>query len=82
MLYKIVLDLAGLFVLIGLGVAMYRRYIVRPDRLNIDWRFNFTLPLLALIVLTGLFLGALRLAVMDPPGGRPGGWLILSAGCS
>lgn len=63
---KVVLDLAALFALIGLGLAIYRRYIVRPDRLNIDWRFNLTLPLLAFIVLTGLFVEALRLAALQP----------------
>ena len=67
--YKIVLDLAGLGFLIGLGMALYRRYIVRPPRLNIDWRFNFTLPLLGFIVLSGLFIGALRLAVQNPAWG-------------
>jgi Fe-S oxidoreductase/nitrate reductase gamma subunit len=67
--YKVVLDLAGLGFLIGLGMAMYRRYIVRPPRLNIDWRFNFTEPLLGLIIITGFLIGALRLAVMNPPWG-------------
>ncbi len=67
--YKIVLDLAGLGFLVGLGLALYRRYVVRPPRLNIDWRFNFTLPLLGFIVLTGLFIGALRLSVQNPPWG-------------
>ncbi len=66
LLEKVVLDLAALFALIGLGLAIYRRYIVRPDRLNIDWRFNLTLPLLAFIVLTGLFVEALRLAALQP----------------
>ena len=56
----------ALFVLVGLGLAIYRRYIVRPDRLNTDWRFNLTLPLLALIILTGFLLEALRLAAMQP----------------
>ncbi len=66
LLEKVVLDLAALFALVGLGLAIYRRYIVRPDRLNIDWRFNLTLPLLAFIVLTGLFVEALRLAALKP----------------
>ncbi|MGQ9490659.1 MAG: heterodisulfide reductase-related iron-sulfur binding cluster [Anaerolineae bacterium] len=66
LLEKVVLDLAALFALIGLGLAIYRRYIVRPDRLNIDWRFNLTLPLLVFIVLTGLFVEALRLAALQP----------------
>jgi len=63
---KVVLDLAALFALVGLGLAIYRRYIVKPDRLNIDWRFNLTLPLLVFIVLTGLFVEALRLSAQQP----------------
>ena len=66
LLEKVVLDLAALFVLVGLGLAVYRRYVVKPDRLNTDWRFNFTLPLLAFIILTGLLVEALRLAAMQP----------------
>ena len=66
LLEKVVLDLAALFALVGLGLAIYRRYVVRPDRLNTDWRFNLTLPLLAFIVLTGLFVEALRLAALQP----------------
>ena len=31
--------------LVGVALAAYRRYVVKPDRLNTDWRFNFTLPL-------------------------------------
>jgi Fe-S oxidoreductase len=61
-----VLDLAALFALVGLGLAVYRRYVVRPDRLNVDWRFNLTLPLLALIVLTGLLVETFRLTALQP----------------
>ena len=66
LLEKVVLDLAALFVLVGLGLAVYRRYVVKPDRLNTDWRFNFTLPLLAFIIVTGLFVEAFRLAALKP----------------
>jgi Fe-S oxidoreductase/nitrate reductase gamma subunit len=64
--YKVVLDLAALFGLVGLGMAAYRRYIQRAPRLNIDWRFNTTLPLLAFILLSGLVVEALRLAIQQP----------------
>ncbi len=46
----------------GLGMAAYRRYIQRAPWLNIDWRFNTTLPL-AFILLSGLVVEALRLAI-------------------
>jgi Fe-S oxidoreductase/nitrate reductase gamma subunit len=66
LIYKTVLDLAGLFGLVGVALAAYRRYVVKPDRLNTDWRFNFTLPLLAYILITGLLVEALRLAATQP----------------
>jgi Fe-S oxidoreductase len=73
LLEKIVLDLAALSGLVGLGLAIYRRYVVRPDRLSTDrqgtygsWRFNLTLPLLGFILLTGLVVEALRLAALKP----------------
>ncbi|OQA44591.1 MAG: succinate dehydrogenase/fumarate reductase iron-sulfur subunit [Chloroflexi bacterium ADurb.Bin325] len=64
--YKVALDLAGLFGLIGLGLAVYRRYVQSSPRLNVDWRFNTTLPLLAFILLSGLVVEALRLAIQQP----------------
>jgi Fe-S oxidoreductase/nitrate reductase gamma subunit len=66
LLYKTVLDLAGLFGLVGIALAAYRRYVVKPDRLNTDWRFNLTLPLLAAILITGLLVESLRLAATQP----------------
>ena len=63
---KVVLDLAALFGLIGLGLALYRRYGLKPDRLNTDWRFTLTEPLLVFILLTGLLVEAFRLAAMKP----------------
>ncbi len=66
LLEKVLLDLAALFVLAGLGLAIYRRYVIKPVRLNSDWRFHFTLPLLAFIILTGLLVEAFRLAALKP----------------
>jgi len=67
LVYKLALDVATLFGLTGLGLAVYRRYIVRPQRLNTDWRYNLTLPLLTFILLTGLLVEAMRLAAVQPP---------------
>jgi Fe-S oxidoreductase len=52
-----------------LALAIYRRYVVRPARLNTDWRYHFTLPLLAFILLSGFLVEALRLAAVQPPWG-------------
>ncbi len=69
LIYKLVLDLATLFGFIGLALAVYRRYVVKPDRLTTDWRYNLTFPLLAFILLTGLLVEAFRLATVQPPWG-------------
>ncbi|MBM4458584.1 MAG: 4Fe-4S dicluster domain-containing protein [Chloroflexi bacterium] len=73
LVYKVVLDLAALFVLAGLGLAIYRRYVVKPERLRVEelgvfgaWRFHLTLSLLAFIVLSGLLVESLRLAATRP----------------
>jgi len=69
LIYKLVLDLATLFGFIGLALAVYRRYVVKPARLNTDWRYNLTFPLLAFILLTGLLVEAFRLAAVQPEWG-------------
>ncbi len=66
LLEKVVLDLAALAALVGLGLAIYRRYVQRSEHLNTDWRFHLTLPLLVFIVCTGLLVEALRLAAQQP----------------
>src|SRR5919197_2316991 len=37
--YEVVLDFFGLFFVIGLGMALYRRFVVRPPRLHPTARF-------------------------------------------
>jgi len=64
--YELTLDLAGVAFLIGLGVAIYRRYVVRPARLNGDWGFAFVLLLLVLINLTGFLVEGFRIAATQP----------------
>jgi len=65
--YEAVLDLFGLFFVVGLGMALYRRYVVRPRRLDPTWRFAGALGLLLLINVTGFVVEAARLAVVNPP---------------
>jgi Fe-S oxidoreductase/nitrate reductase gamma subunit len=69
LIYKTVLDLAGLFFVAGLALAIYRRTITRPDRLGptrLMGGFTFTLGLLLTINLSGLLVESLRLAVVRP----------------
>ena len=69
LLYELVLDLAGLFFIVGLGLAIYRRYVLRPDRLDstrLFGGFTFTLTILLVINITGLLVEGLRIAVSQP----------------
>ena len=64
--YKVVLDLAGLFFVIALGLAIYRRYGARFPRLGSERAFAYSLWLLFGINLSGLLIESFRLAVQRP----------------
>ena len=64
--YEVVLDLFGLFFVVGLGMAVYRRFVVRPQRLDPEARFAAVLALLFVINVTGFIMEACRLAVVQP----------------
>jgi Fe-S oxidoreductase len=86
--YETVLDLFGLFFVIGLGMAVGRRFVARPDRLDPTARFAGVLALLFVINLTGFIMEACRLAVVEPAWApwSPVGWALgrtmLAAGMS
>jgi Fe-S oxidoreductase len=67
--YETVLDMFGLFFVIGLGLAVWRRFVVRPERVDPTARFAGVLALLFVINLTGFVLEAARLAVVQPAWG-------------
>jgi Fe-S oxidoreductase/nitrate reductase gamma subunit len=64
--YETVLDLFGLFFVIGLGMAVYRRFVVRPHRVDPTARFANVLAVLFVINLSGFVMEACRLAVVKP----------------
>jgi len=78
LLYKFVLDAFTVFFLIGAGMAAYRRYVQKPERLTLESGFTTSLVLITLIVLGGLVTESLRLAVDRPAWGwwTPAGWLL------
>lgn len=65
-LYKFILDMAGLICLIGLGMAFYRRFIKEGKQYEKSIRFLLILGSLALIIVTGFIVEALRLAAEKP----------------
>ena len=64
--YELSLDLFGLFFVVGLGLALYRRFVVRPARIDPTPHFAWILALLFAINVTGFVLEACRLAVVKP----------------
>lgn len=64
--YKFVLDIAGVVCLIGLGMAFYRRFIKEGKQYEKSGRFLMILGSLALIIVTGFIVEALRLAAEKP----------------
>jgi nitrate reductase gamma subunit len=64
--YELVLDLFGLFFVVGLAMAVYRRFVVRPARIDPTAHFAWVLTLLLAINVTGFVMEACRLAAVKP----------------
>ena len=71
--YKLSLDLLGLALIVGLALAFYRRYVLKPERLKnllyptFPLDSFYLLMILFLIAGTGLVVEALRLAASPVP---------------
>lgn len=78
--FKLLMDLCVITFLIGAGMAAYRRFVQKPEKLTLETKFGTTLLLLTLIVVTGPFLEGTRLGVLaltegvDYGGWMPVGW--------
>jgi Fe-S oxidoreductase/nitrate reductase gamma subunit len=64
--YELVMDIAGVMILIGVGMAAFRRYVLRPKSLESNWDDGFALIMLTLIVLVGFTNEALRMVATNP----------------
>jgi Fe-S oxidoreductase len=86
--FELTLDVFGLLLLIGLGMASWRRFVRRPARIEATGKFTYALTMLFVIALTGFLIEGCRLAVTQPWWGpwSPTGWAIgqalLAAGAS
>jgi Fe-S oxidoreductase/nitrate reductase gamma subunit len=70
-LFELMLDVLGLLAVLGLGMAIYRRYIIRPARLQnfpakVGWDDTYVLVMLTFITLSGYLTEGLRIAVTQP----------------
>lgn len=79
-------EIAGVAIMIGAGIAFYRRYILKPSTLSRDRTSAIAIALLFVLVLTGFAVEGLRMAAMYDPWYylSPVGWLfsLLFAGFS
>jgi Fe-S oxidoreductase/nitrate reductase gamma subunit len=62
---SLMLDLGGLLVLAGVGMAAYRRYVMRPAKLDNVLDDAVALTLLSLIIVTGFAVEGLRIATTE-----------------
>ena len=61
------MDLAGIAILVGVSLALFRRFVLRPKTLETRWDDAYALILLAFIPLFGFTTESLRLLATNPP---------------
>ena len=76
--YKFVLDVFTIVFLVGIGLAVFRRYFQKPKRLTLKPEFTRSLLLITIIVMGGLVTESLRLAAEKPDfaWSSPAGWIL------
>jgi Fe-S oxidoreductase/nitrate reductase gamma subunit len=67
LVYEILMDLAGLAILVGVTMAFFRRIVLRPKYLETRWDDYYALSLLALIPILGFTMEGSRLLATNPP---------------
>lgn len=79
--FSLIVDLGGILILIGLIMAIYRRYVLRPKGLSTILDDGIVLTSLVVILITGYMVEGLRQAVTeikphpDWAVWSPGGWV-------
>ena len=64
--FSLILDVAGLIAIVGVLIALFRRYIQRPDRLNNLLDDGIILIGLLVILVTGFLVEGARIAALKP----------------
>ena len=66
LIFELVMDLAGLAILIGVIMALFRRLVLRPKTLETSWDDYYALTMLALIPLVGFTVEGARIVSTSP----------------
>ena len=66
LIFELVMDFAGLAILIGVGMALFRRLVLRPKTLESSWDDYYALTMLALIPLVGFAVEGTRFISTSP----------------
>jgi Fe-S oxidoreductase len=64
--YELVMDLAGIAILLGILMALFRRWILKPDYMENSWDDFYALVLLGFIPLIGFITEGLRIYTIQP----------------
>ncbi len=64
--YELIMDLAGVMILVGVTMALIRRWIIKPKFMETSWDDLFALIMLALIPLVGFATEGLRIHIFNP----------------
>src|SRR4030043_1437812 len=67
LIYELVMDLAGLAILIGVTMAFFRRIVLRPKYLETRWDDYYAFSLLALNAILGFLMDGARLLGTKKP---------------
>jgi Fe-S oxidoreductase/nitrate reductase gamma subunit len=83
--FSVIVDSFGILAIIGILMALYRRYIWKPERLDIHREDIAALLILLVGILTGFVVEGLRIAATELPTHpgwavwSPGGWVLAKA---
>jgi nitrate reductase gamma subunit len=67
LIFSLILDIAGAGIFIGLCMAFYRRFILKPEKLDIKKEDKWILLLFIIIVVSGFIVEGLRIAIQGLP---------------
>jgi Fe-S oxidoreductase/nitrate reductase gamma subunit len=85
LIFSLVVDIFGILAIIGVLMAIVRRYIWKPKRLDNKWEDLVALLIILVILVSGFIVEGLRMAVTELPTHpdwavwSPGGWVFAKA---